>query len=35
MLEYAGWLGLALVTGFVLAVGVGSLVSVAIALLLA
>jgi hypothetical protein len=37
MLEYAGWLGLALLTGFAIAVGVGSLVSgrVAIGLLLA
>jgi hypothetical protein len=37
MVEYAGWLGLALLTGFALAVGVGSLLSgrVAIGLLLA
>ena len=37
MVEYAGWLGLALLTGFAIAVGVGSLVSgrVAIGLLLA
>jgi len=37
MVEYAGWLGLALLTGFALAVGVGSVLSgrVAIALLLA
>jgi hypothetical protein len=37
MLEYAGWLGLALLTGFAIAVGVGSLLSgrVAIGLLLA
>jgi hypothetical protein len=37
MVEYAGWLGLALLTGFALALGVGSLLSgrVAIALLLA
>jgi hypothetical protein len=37
MLEYAGWLGLAMLTGFAIAVGVGSLLSgrVAIGLLLA
>ena len=37
MVEYAGWLGLALLTGFAIAVGVGSLLSgrVAIGLLLA
>ncbi len=37
MVEYAGWLGLALLTGFALAVGVGSLLSgrVAIGLVLA
>ena len=37
MVEYAGWLGLTLLTGFALALGVGSLMSgrVAIALLLA
>jgi hypothetical protein len=37
MLEYAGWLGIALLTGFAIAVGVGSLLSgrVAIGLLLA